>query len=77
MTKEQLISKAYFVIVIIFFIPALTLFGAIFYGLFIYAKYLGASNFGAIVAIFMLVSSCGTTADRIKKRKKALVESDN
>lgn len=54
----------------------LTMFGVVFYGLFTYAKYLGASNFGAVVAIFMLVSSCSATAERIK-RKNVISNNEN
>lgn len=49
----------------------LAMFGAVFYGLFTFAKYLGASNFGAVVQIFMLISSCGVIAERIKKSKQS------
>ncbi|GAW97889.1 hypothetical protein MTCD1_03538 [Colwellia marinimaniae] len=56
--------------VIIVFIPGVALFGATFYGLFIYAKYLGASSFEAIVAIFLFVGSCGSIAERVDRKRK-------
>jgi hypothetical protein len=68
-TKQSFFTAQY-VVMTLMFIIILAMFAAVFYGLFTYARYIGASNIGAVVAIFMFVSSCGATVERIKKNNK-------